>query len=1146
MIATLYPKKIEQPNANKSSGLAGKCLKEIRRDKSVHNGNCRTQKDPKYHHAWSNTSELKTGGVAQCGRKSSYHCSHATYYSIKGYRNTCPIAGVNGTYTQPAALRLYFDLLEKNIVASSQIKSVKVNISHRCTGVDVANDKEYDSWGPNFSGFKTYPNREVLTVKIGNKTKTYNENPPLSKSKFNKITLTFNDVSYSDLSHIDIQYGNNLSSNPGNIYIKDVSITVDYLPGTQYLEGKQSTNEVFLATEDRKLCRTPITFTMEAGYKNGTKKINPNSAPKKIQNDIKVSKLPDGLTLSKTIKNDGRTVVFTGTDSSNIEAIKTVIFKINGTKITKKFQYEAKRRSKPDIELPDTIQKNTISDGKEGIVVKNGCAYKLTVYDESIDGSSIELTLDPTKQDNLLVESERIKFYNWLSTLSCGEHTLLFRRDNEINDYMISKVTKIVGATYRVFFFDGKKMISSLNLTQNKSENTKIKIVFEKTRNFVSNPTFTILNPTFGLEEDNIPTQKRVNETEVTWTPNKEGGEYDLTVGTYLPGTYNIIIKEPNNCSDRERILKINIEPTHKQYYDEVFIRGEDSTAFDYEYLVALEGDNITEPIYVRSREVGASYEDIKICTTPQKLAQLTNQNTIPLTITNTSNNDIQNLLLELNAIVENEDGDLEVTTTEWLEEGGMFYNFREAFKGYNDEGINRITEIKNLTEDDDFIDEEDVYLNIKKLAAKESITVNIPFGSHIQKEAYLQILFAGEPMLLYNKDDCSDQSKTFDKIFLKVYDSLLTEMTISGDIDILSLSDPNCPLKCFKTEEGIKYRIKNIDTQEMDEVSRVTIKNDPRLVPYQYKTLKDSEPKPISELSTNVFYKNTVEEKDYLINGTKITIETKFDNYERKTYSGTTNEKGIATIYVPIPKSIGGTFTSEEFFNTLDVELEPSSYDSYSIKVIDDYITYYPGDVIPLMIKITYHKKMFVNEISFIPNIKEPGMFDEITVYYKVCNLKRNRGILKTSFETSTYNLIENKVEEDILFGVETNLEVYSQLKQVVVEQHNYNRLWLTVINKDRFNKDIKIKISEKKSSLKYKYYYSSLEIGELLFEEDDIVWNIPSLQKDVRVKGYIDLEAENVGLSELSIEKEDFLTNLNIEFDRKNCKCGEEIDDE
>ena len=124
---TMYPTKVTQPNRNKSSGLQGKCFNAVERNGHTYDVNCRDQQDPKYHHEWSNAEEILKGKTIQCGRPSTHMCSHATYYGIKGYRNTCPIAGVTGTYTQPATLRLFFDLSKKKISSSAKIEKVELS-----------------------------------------------------------------------------------------------------------------------------------------------------------------------------------------------------------------------------------------------------------------------------------------------------------------------------------------------------------------------------------------------------------------------------------------------------------------------------------------------------------------------------------------------------------------------------------------------------------------------------------------------------------------------------------------------------------------------------------------------------------------------------------------------------------------------------------------------------------------------------------------------------------------------------------------------------------------------------------------------------------------------------------------------------------
>ena len=124
-------------------------------------------------------------------------------------------------------------------------------------------------------------------------------------------------------------------------------------------------------------------------------------------------------------------------------------------------------------------------------------------------------------------------------------------------------------------------------------------------------------------------------------------------------------------------------------------------------------------------------------------------------------------------------------------------------------------------------------------------------------------------------------------------------------------------------------------------------------------------------------------------------------------------------------------------------------------------------------------------------------------------------------------------------MFGVKTNTQCSSLLKEVVIEKNNINRLFLTIKNEDRFNKDVKIIIKEIEDIEKYVYSYSNIETGKISFEDDKLIWSIPYIEKDTIIRGYIDFKAKNIGLSEMSIEVEDFLTNADIDFNKKNCDC-------
>ena len=1153
---TIYPNKIEQPNQNQSSGLQGKCFKEVRRNKGVYDVNCEYQQDPKYHHAWSNVSNLKEGKTAQCGRKSSYHCNHKTYYSIKGYRNTCPIAGVSGTYTQPATLRLYFDPKSKKIVSTDKIKSVKLIIKHRCSGVDVENDSEHYNWGPNFSGFDTYPNREVLTVKFAGKTKTYNKNPPLSKNNFDTVTMTFDDVKYSHLSegHLDIIYGNNLSTNPGNIYIKDVKIQVTYESGKKYIEGKQSNS--YLYTSKNEACASPLTFKLEVGYKSGSKKISANNAPQVLQkrhvtwtssedkNKIIISEpvySSDKKTISFTVKDISGNV-----DSDSIvheELEKSITFELKSVNLKKTFKYTSILRSLPEISLPTLIRKNSVYDEGDGIIAENGCAASLVAYADSVTGSSYTFsTLDNSNQDNIIPLTEQTKFHNWLSSLSCGFHTIFFRRNGELDEEMAQESVRIVSNEYTVKITDSNdqdREIKTITLSQDKESNYDIKLIFEATDELRTDPKFSVSNPTFGKLDSSTeePTSNKMDDQE--WTPSKTGGSLDIQIGTYYSGHYQIKISDIDNCLPHERVLDVYVKPTHKQHFDEIFVRGEDSTAFNYDYLVAMEGDIVLEPIYVNTLTIGSSYKTLKLCAPMNNVVGLGTIETIPLSIKNTSQtNDIENLLLELNVLTENQNGDYEVSTDEWIEKDGMFYNFPEKFKAYNEEGINNIVSVQNLSPDEDAIDEEDVYLKINKIKAGETLVLNIPYDCYMEKESIMQILFSGEPLKIYNSLDCTDETNTSPYIPFKVYDSTLVDLDISGDLDLYVPNDVTCPLECFKSE--ITYKIRNIDTQSMKVIPETIITKDERLIPQ--KVRYQGTEYNLNELPSSITYLNDTFAKEFIIGGLKVTNTITFPGNSPKVLSGVTDSSGYITFFVTVPRSAGRSYTSSQLQSISSVKVDDFKFD-LKVNFIDNHIDYLPGQTIPFKIKVTGLKNVKRDEFIFYPKILYPISHDEVTIIYKVCNLPKNRGILKTTFKTNSYEVTQNEISKDILFGVKTNTQksTYS-LSKVIVQQNNYNRLYIKLVNEDRFNKDIKVKIEENES-IKYSYAYSEAEVGEVkTITVDDkpvIVWEIPYLDADTSVYAYIDLKGDNIGLSDLSITIEDFLTTQNINFETYQCPC-------
>ena len=116
------------------------------------------------------------------------------------------------------------------------------------------------------------------------------------------------------------------------------------------------------------------------------------------------------------------------------------------------------------------------------------------------------------------------------------------------------------------------------------------------------------------------------------------------------------------------------------------------------------------------------------------------------------------------------------------------------------------------------------------------------------------------------------------------------------------------------------------------------------------------------------------------------------------------------------------------------------------------------------------------------------------------------------------------------------------TRLEKMVVEQNTVNRLFINLHNKIRPNKEILIEIKEENIN-KYNYLDCEVELGEVILEDNKIIWTIDSLEKNTITKGYFDFKANTVGKSLINIKTNDFLHNEeNIqEFgeDSYKCKC-------
>lgn len=1200
----MFPTEITQPNKNENSGLSKYCFKEVRRNGKAYTTGCRDQRDPKYHHQWVNTTNLLKGSTAQCGRASRTTCNHATYYSIKGYRNTCPIAGVTGTYNQPATLRLSFDLEKRGITKEVKVKEVKISLQHRCCGVDVGNSSETLEWGPNFYGFNHYPQKKVVSFQFVDKkgnplskqvTKQTNgvdfQNPPLS-SKFNTITAVFTDVSYDDIKngYLDIKYGSNLSTNPGNIFVKGIEMDMGYEDSEMYLEGTASSDSVY--TSIVSTCRSAITYHLEAGYKQGQTKLSASQAPNQIQDSIYVVKAPQSVivSLSKTYE-DGKSVDFTLKDNSNIEGEKEVIFGINNTNITIPFKYTSVRKQNPTVSMPSYFEKNTIPDS-QNIFFENGCASNIKIYLDNTENLIYQLTttngIDNTK-NNIISEDAAKNLYSEIAKNNCGFHNLFIQYND--TPQKIRKSIYIIPVKFQFKFYIKnnniwEEFISRSELNQDK-ENSSLEFKIE----CLTNKKFSIA-PQFNVSANTYITSTNNNTPEDgwgTWTiPLKQDGslsnrEKNINIGLYRSGNFEVTLTD-KTCENTQYKCFITITPNYQQSYDTLFVRAEGVGSLKYNYLTVLEGDNYPGIIGINNFQLKNSVNKIKFCSKPENRTTITETTTFPLLITNNEEEDIQNLYVELNAL-RNDTGEFKVTTDEWIEPSGMFYNFKSNFEKANPE-LEKLVEVVNLTKDNDFIDEENVYLKFNSIKANQTVKVNIPFGCRYEKEVQLQILLLENVMKIYSDVNCNAENKTFYAINLISHDSILTELSITGESDLkIKEGQENCLTPCFVTpleEGGITYTAKNIDRSKLKERPNLLIKNDPRLqvkkIVYGNNVYDD-----FSNILTETAFsysgiQQKAEDNATPIANQEIKLKISFTDNDIFDYKVITDKDGKAKFFITIPDTVDSLYSLNDLLEISNILYEGNnfycgykinnndrqeSHTHYNFSVlkqttkitpIEDYMYYTTGETALVVLQLTTQLSYLSNEIVFRPNILKENSSDSITVYYEACRIgklikigddDKDNGILKTSMETNDIELMPNFIEKDLYCNIDTDIRISTNLTYDIIETTEVNKLYVTLINKIRDAKKVRVTITEYPAVEKYSIEDQNIYVEkgncQIVYKTTDdptdpenqlliryIYWDIDYIEKDTDLRGTFDFKATNIGQSKITVSVED-----NVDFD-------------
>lgn len=956
---------------------------------------CMYKDKKRKYHGWINLDGLsKKNKVAQCGWENG-DCDHSTHYGVGGYHNVCPIGGINGDYVWPAKLRFFdFDFKKNNITDSSNVKSITVSFEDRMVAIDTGTGKKYDNFGPTFHANKKdwvakiyFANGRSVVSEIKEKT----SNPVLSKTKFEKHSFKFKNISIEDILSKDfklvIKYNHNFNTNPGIIYIRNVYIDVEYDNAKIFIQGSRNDKKIYTGTESN--CRTKTRHTITAGYKNNKKVIPTNKALEKLGKKIQCIKSPKNVTVTKVSSDDEKTV-FEIEDKSLQEGKKKITYNIsNHKKQSVNLEYEAIVREKPEYKITTVYKsKEDFNPNKSYITFKNGCASKIYIYVDSVTNTPIELDVANQNDPNNLLDLTQIrKFHSAIKELECGYHTLYIKRGNEsLKDAQKNKVTiKIENMNFNFKFSTQNGRVGAELLFESSYNNPNENIIIERTDNepLAIIPSVTIIDETKPSSEP------------ITITNVKKGEKRNYQIYRENEGKYSVTLKFPSICStDVSQSIRIK-DPDHVQSHDTLIVRGEDGTGFNTEYLVAWEGDNIREKISVDPDTITFynPLDKIAICSDSAS-GGLFKTGFVKLNVRNKSNEKLEDIDIELNVLEEDDDGNRVVTTKEWVNSDGIFNQFYQLFDKYNP-SIKENVQILNLTPDNNLIDEENVYISINQIEAGENISMVLPFKSVVEKKVYLQYLIFEEKMKINSILDCKNSVFTSenDTIEIDICDSMLTDLEITGNTDLLIL-DPSydCPNECYTTKDtvsgipiankqsgGITYKITNIDTNdflvEKDyQIVKTVILNSQELTPYgyiseeKYYSLLDNngnyisvkENRPLLDVNGNQLYEQVLgNDGEYhnilekpLSKPNKLQLKHKMSSIRRNMnqqdvfclvqfpndispliYRVQTNLEGLAEFFIPIPTTIDRSYTITELLrDVLYFEFKEQDEYNYSI----------------------------------------------------------------------------------------------------------------------------------------------------------------------------------------------------------------------
>lgn len=828
---TLQATRITQPKAGQRiKDSKGKYVKSP----SV----CRDGDATPAYHPWEykTLNNFLSGKQIQCGRQSSYHCNLKTVKWIKGYRNTCPIAGCCGTFNRPAPLILdKFNFVKKGIKKKINISGVNVSFQHHVTGVDVgaSSNSETKKWAGYFPFVDiilyhcyTKNNKEEKKEiqKVRHKTAV-----PLAKNgtvsaKFTKKISNFNPQ--SDNLQIEINYSANgggsysdQATNPSIIYATQLNIQASYTyVDTPKIVAKESS--ISLSGGANTIVTDPRNPDKSAGDSNCRNTITDTIRYINTTADDIIVSVPQNVKYTKTNNIAESTVKYEYQDISGVEGRKEIVYSLksnNKQKITK--SYTAVSYSKPTVLIQTKYLKNHVfSDTDKFIEVEGTCWNTIDIY---LDGNTTLLISFSTPN---ISQSD---FFNKIKELDCGSY--------ELYVYIDDKYHKKVNITIKppVFSFS-----SNLRKSYSQSDTKQSIVTITRTDSNMQDIDVTIIDT--GNTEKKIVSETIVSKQSINIPINRINvGKYELKCEYY------------DGCSNKTYSLgNYVIKPPHKQSYDNLVIRAKNENV-EFTSIAIREGDNYQKPITYTKATLINSVNDI-VLFGKDGMCNVGDLGYAILGVKNNTQHDIKNISIELNPIIKSEDeyNDFDTGIMQW--KTGILQAFNDNFFILNP-AIKNTVQIFNI-QNQSLINEgtENVVLHFSEIKAGKHLEIKIPYFSAYPQTIFMEFLVLGEvhdfvdldsiksgvdPYKSYTNTNFMSQldkkAKRGNKlcISLSVQDAFSAELSIEGDdLDRNDLTNTN--------DLDIEYKL-SISESECDNTIQLPITtqiiNDARLIPTAY-----------------------------------------------------------------------------------------------------------------------------------------------------------------------------------------------------------------------------------------------------------------------------------------------------------------------